>query len=89
MFVVKRVLMKHLQVAHPLLCQQQLITLLLRIYNRKYISRVILRIWINTREFATSIPENSFKSKWLRYNYTISDQSVIELLKNKKNKIKS
>jgi hypothetical protein len=40
------VLMKHLQVAH-LLCQQQLITLLLRIY--KYISRVILRIWINTR----------------------------------------
>jgi hypothetical protein len=27
MFVVKRVLMKHLQVAHPLLCQQQLITL--------------------------------------------------------------
>jgi hypothetical protein len=49
MFVVRRVLMKHLQVAHPLLCQQQLITLLLRIYNRKYISRVILRIWINTR----------------------------------------
>jgi hypothetical protein len=67
MFVVKRVLMKHLQVAHPLLCQQQLITLF-------YCESIIVNIsqglyWINTREFATSIPENSFKSKWLRYNY--------------------
>jgi hypothetical protein len=32
---------------------------------------------LTPEEFATSIPENSFKSKWLRYNYTISDQSLL------------
>jgi hypothetical protein len=87
MFVVKRVLMKHLQVAHPLLCQQQLITLLLRIYNRNISQGLYSESGLTPEEFATSIPENSFKSKWLRYNYTISDQSVIELLKNKKIKL--
>jgi hypothetical protein len=84
MFVVKRVLMKHLQVAHPLLCQQ-LITLF---YCESIIVNISQGLYsesgLTPEEFATSIPENSFKSKWLRYNYTISDQSVIELLKIKK-----
>jgi hypothetical protein len=87
MFVVKRVLMKHLQVAHPIMsttadnsfyCESIIVNISQGLYSES---------GLTPEEFATSIPEN-FKSKWLRYNYTISDQSVIELLKIK-NKIKS
>jgi hypothetical protein len=63
--------MKHLQVAHPLLCQQQLITLF---YCESIIVNISQGLYsesgLTPEEFATSIPENSFKSKWLRYNYT-------------------